>query len=136
MDKKNDKNQYTTISLTKAEKARLDRFAKKYGFKPSEFIKLSLDYFISNAINPQDDERNLPKNEIKKIMKGIEEIKGFYRVFENQNLIPALERFSRISAERTDELNDVIYKNSNAINDNNIKLNNVIIEKLNQALGV
>ena len=46
------KNEYTTLSISKASSERLTKFCKKNKIKKSDFIKISLDYFTKNSIDP------------------------------------------------------------------------------------
>lgn len=96
------KNEFTTLSISKASSERLTKFCKKNKIKKSDFIKISLDYFTKNSIDPLTHES--PISEITKLTKSVEHLKGFQRQFERENLIPILEKIKESSLDLSNKI--------------------------------
>ena len=93
---------FTTISISKSSSERLTKFCKKYKIKKSEYIEISLDFFLKNAIDPTSHES--PLSEITKLHKSVEHLKGFQRQFERENLIPILEKIKESSLDLSNKI--------------------------------
>ena len=108
---------FTTISISKSSSERLTKFCKKYKIKKSEYIEISLDFFLKNAIDPTSHES--PLSEITKLHKSVEHLKGFQRQFERENLIPILEKIQKSSIENIEKLShQLLEQNQNSFANN------------------
>ena len=79
----------TNIGLTELEV--LNKLASTHKMKNIQFINAAILYFKKTGINPTEPELS-PKEEIAKLDKRVNEILKFFRVFEQEKLLPILER--------------------------------------------
>ena len=82
---------HTTTNIGLPELELLNKLATSHKMKNIQFINAAVLYFKKTGINPTEPELS-PKDEIAKLEKRVNEVLKFFRVFEQDKLLPILER--------------------------------------------
>lgn len=82
---------HTTTNIGLPELEVLNKLASSHKMKNIQFINAAILYFKKTGINPMEPELS-PKEEIAKLEKRVNEVLKFFRVFEQEKLLPILER--------------------------------------------
>lgn len=79
----------TTVALNIVDNQRLTEFCKAHSIPKKDYIGITLNYFEINGINPKT--HHLPKTELEKITKRLNQLFAFIKTQEKNYTRPALE---------------------------------------------
>ena len=82
---------HTTTNIGINELEVLNKLAATYKMKNIQFVNAAVLYLKKTGINPNEPELS-PKDEIAKLEKRVNEVIKYFRVFEQDKLMPILER--------------------------------------------
>jgi hypothetical protein len=97
---------HTTTNIGKAELQILNKIAALHGMKNIQFLNAAVQYLRKTGINPSEPELS-PKEEMTKLEKRVNEVIKFFRVFEQDKLLPLLERLILIEKKIESTLTDL-----------------------------
>lgn len=81
-----ENKEYTTMAVDKKSATFIETMAKGAKISKKEFIKISMDYFMENGINPIEHET--PKAEIAKLTKRLNQFFAFFKKQETTIILP------------------------------------------------
>lgn len=98
----------STVAISSEENTRLSNFCFRHSLQKKEFIKIALDYFEKNGIDPQIHSE--PKTEIEKVLKRIDQLFAFIKVQEKEYLKPAISAITRTEINIQQKINTLVQK--------------------------
>lgn len=98
----------STVAISQEENNRLSNFCFRHDLQKKEFIKIALDYFEKNGIDPKLHSE--PKTELEKILKRIDQLFAFIKVQEKEYLKPAIFTITRTEQIIYQKVNSLVTK--------------------------
>lgn len=102
---KNIKITNTTVAISPKDNNRLTNFCNRYEIQKKEFIKIALDYFEKNGIDPRTNVES--KSELEKIIKRIDQLFGFIKTQEKDYLRPSVQAIIATELRLKEKLNSL-----------------------------
>ena len=84
------------ITIKETTHKKLKKIAEKNNISMSAFLENAVIYFDKTKLNPATDILSV-KEEIQKLSKRVNQIVGFFRVFENEKLTPLYKDIRKIN---------------------------------------
>ncbi|WP_027126297.1 BfmA/BtgA family mobilization protein [Gelidibacter mesophilus] len=113
----------TTISLSISDNQRLTAWCHVHSIAKKEFVSIILNYLEVNGVNPKV--HNVPKTELEKMNKRINQFFAFIKTQEKEYLRPALEAIVATERSLKSDIKNLVIKSdlnkfSDSIDDDNI----------------
>jgi len=105
---KNKSQNTTTISLSIADNQRLTEWCSTHSIAKKEFVSIILNYLEVNGVNPKV--HNVPKTELEKMNKRIDQVFAFIKTQEREYLRPALEAIVATETTLKSDIKDLVVK--------------------------
>lgn len=98
----------TTISLSVTDNQRLTAWCHVHSIAKKEFVSIILNYLEVNGVNPKV--HNVPKTELEKMNKRINQFFAFIKTQEKEYLRPALEAIVATETTLKSDIKDLVTK--------------------------
>lgn len=105
---KNKPQNTTTISLSIADNQKLTEWCNVHSIAKKEFVSIILNYLEVNGVNPKV--HNVPKTELEKMNKRINQFFAFIKTQEREFLRPALEAIVATETTLKSNIEDLVVK--------------------------
>jgi len=131
--KKETQNTITTIAVSAKDNQRLSAFCKQHGFAKKDFIGLVLDHYDSNGTHPKS--KDLPRTELEKITKRLDQFFAFFKTQERDFIRPALEAIVATDSKVQNQIGTLASKRDLILfstKDNDVKIAEAILTEIHK----
>lgn len=131
--KKETQNTITTIAVSAKDNQRLTTFCKRHGFAKKDFIGLVLDHYDSNGTHPKS--KDMPKTELEKITKRLDQFFAFFKTQERDFIRPALEAVVATDSRVQNQIGTLASKRDLMLfstKDNDVKIAEAIVSEIHK----